>query len=166
MTSNMTSNGSVFRYFSPFSFLFLPFSIGKVLPLKIIFSASFHNKTWRIHSFQFSTEVWMFLFDPHFPNSEFESTIFGGSVREGPRNRKTARNFSKNRNTTQKWTKPRTVGMLGSEKPHQIFGKTEKPQTSDTPPPYMSDFAFLFICHDKGEGLKFTLIYYRTEIVQ
>ena len=33
--------------------------------------------------------------------------------------------MGKNRKTAQKWTKPQTVGMLGTEKPHQNFGKTE-----------------------------------------
>ena len=57
---------------------------------------------------------------------------------------KTVGKFGINRKTAQKWTKPRTVGMLGTEKPHQNFGETEKPhkkspqtakpQTSDTPP--------------------------------
>ena len=56
---------------------------------------------------------------------------------------KTVRKFGNNRKTAQKWTKPRTVGMLGTEKPHQNFGETEKPhknrlepQTSRHPPMY------------------------------
>ena len=50
----------------------------------------------------------------------------------------------KPKNRTKNGRKPRTVGMLGTEKPQQNFGKTEKPhkksprtakpQTSDTPP--------------------------------
>ena len=36
-----------------------------------------------------------------------------GVCQGGPRNRKTARKFGKNRKPAQKWTKPRTVGMLG-----------------------------------------------------
>ena len=41
---------------------------------------------------------------------------------------KTVRKFGKNRKTAKKWTKPRTVGMLRTEKRHQNFGKTKKPQ--------------------------------------
>ena len=34
--------------------------------------------------------------------------------------------FGKNRKIAQKWTKTRIVGILGTERPHQNFGKTEK----------------------------------------
>ena len=34
---------------------------------------------------------------------------------------KTLRKFGKNRNTAQKWTKPRTVGMLGTKKADQFY---------------------------------------------
>ena len=54
-----------------------------------------------------------------------------GGVSEGsqePKIRsKTIRKFGKNRKTAQKWSQLRTVGILGTEKPNQNFGKTEKP---------------------------------------
>ena len=53
-------------------------------------------------------------------------TLDRGGLSEGLRNRKTALNFGKKRKTAQEWTKPRTLGMLGAEKPYQIFGKNEK----------------------------------------
>ena len=89
--------------------------------------------------FHFYRDTWTYTRKNTETNTQTKHSLshtYTGGVRGVPGTKKpleisvqTVRKFGQNRKTAQKWTKTRTAGMLRTEKPHQILGKTENPHS-------------------------------------